>query len=84
MTTNGAEIKLPRQQQVIVDLLMNSGDVSIKTVFDAIGGPRDYYTNRRRQQYLQTYIRAANRHLAERGLAIRPGEMKRTYRLYVV
>lgn len=77
------EIQLPAQQQVLFDLLRNAGDVSIDKLFEAIDGSSEY-EGVARQQWLGSYITRMNRRLRAHRLAVRPGALKRTYRLTVV
>jgi hypothetical protein len=79
-------IRLPgRRQRALFEALKGNGDVAIDTLFETIDGPRGRYpTHKGRQQYLGMYISVLNRRLTPHGLAARPGERKRTYRLTVV
>lgn len=80
------DIRLPgRRQRALFTALKSNGDVAIDDLFKAAGGPQDRYPmHRGRQQYLGKYLNVLNRRLAAHGLAVRPGERKRTYRLTVI
>lgn len=76
--SNEARMKLPAQQHKLYAALLDQGDVAIdllyRTLFDR-EPPKDA------QQRLGPYIVKLNRRLAEHGLIVRPGRIKRTYSL---
>ena len=80
------EIRLygPEQRALFAVLKQNGGDVHIDTLFEAVDGPAHVRSPRQRQQWLGSYLTRLNRRLRPYGIAVRPGDLKRTYRLNVV
>lgn len=74
-------IVLPERQQKLYDALAGRGDVPISDLCDAIEANLE---NTPAQQWLGPYITRLNRRLAKRGLRVKPGALKGTYRLIVV
>lgn len=73
-------LRLGPKQRALYERLQGCGDVSIDELFEAVGGK----DGRHRQSWLGPYITRLNRRLAPHHLAVRPGDLKRTYRLQVV
>ncbi len=79
------ELKLPRQQQVVYDLLARSGDVSVVDLYLAVGGDperADEHDDKSRswaQSRVIQHIGRLNRRLKAHGLQVKPGRIKRTY-----
>lgn len=74
--------RLPARQRQLYDLLLGQGDVPIRDLFQAMGGPTTMDdTNRNRQAWLSPYVRRLNRRLDAEGLVVTPGQLKQTYRL---
>ena len=67
----------PREQQ-LYDLLFGRGDVPIKELYEAMGGPPNPKW-RYIQRWLGPYITLLNRRLE--GMKVEPGALKQTYRL---
>lgn len=80
------EVKLAsRHQRALFEALRSNGDVSIDILFQAIDGPGErYVTPTERRRWIGSYITRLNRRLAPHRLTIKPGDLKRTYRLNVV
>lgn len=74
----------PRQQQ-LYDLLLNQGDVPLKTLYEALKTPASRpYTARWASQWMSKPIALLNRKLARRGLRVVPGALlKHSYRLTI-
>jgi len=79
------DIYLPPRQRALFGSLKGCGDVHIDVLFAAVDGPAQrYVTPTMRRRWIGSYLTRLNRRLAGHGLAVQPGEMKRTYRLHVV
>ena len=73
--------KLPDQQQRLYDRLKGRGDVRIEELLKTIEVSPGRHNQ---QQVLGSYITRLNRRLRNHGQAVKPGEVKRTYRLVVL
>lgn len=72
---------MPPRTKQLHDLLFGRGDVSIASLFTAMGGPDSMCADSRsRAAWLSPYIRRLNKHLPS-GLVCEPGEVKQTYRI---
>ena len=75
------ENELPPRLQTLYDALAGRGDVAFETLCDAMGAELKATSP---QNWLTPYITRLNRRLARRGLRVKTGDLKRTYRLVVV
>lgn len=80
--------KLPRRMDDLYHLLIGEGDVSVVALFEAMNPTKTRKDATRRvhgtlyaQVWIGTYVRRLNKKIAPDGLAVVPGQMKRTYRL---
>lgn len=80
MTTT-TELCLPPVLSRIYAALIGEGDVAIDALLHAaqIQAPEKL-----RQEYLGPYITRLNRRLKNHGRAVKPGQLKGTYRLVIV
>lgn len=74
-------IQLPQRLQQLYDSLAGQGDVQIDLLCRAVDANLE---NTPGQQWLGPYITRLNRRIKARGLAVKPGALKGTYRLTVV
>ena len=79
-----SEVALTPKQRALFDVVRGAGDVSIDALFKAIEGPGHLRSTRQKQRWLGSYLTRLNRRLAPHRMAVRPGDLKRTYRLNVV
>ena len=75
------DLQLPERQRKLYDALAGRGDVPITDLCKAIEANLE---NTAPQQWLGPYITRLNRRLSKRGLVVKPGALKGTYRLIVV
>lgn len=76
--------QLPTQQRALHDALKAKGDVPIADLYAALF-PEAVETERtRQQQMLGPYITRLNRRLAKHRQAVKPGDLKGTYRLVIL
>lgn len=75
---------LPAQQRVLHDALKSKGDVPIADLFAALFPGADESERVRQQQMLGPYITRLNRRLSKHRQAVKPGDLKGTYRLVIL
>jgi hypothetical protein len=73
---------LPLRCQQIFDTLKGRGDVPVHELCQAIDKKSTAFSYD--QQFLGSYINRLNRRLKKRGMKVKPGALKGTYRLTVV
>ena len=75
---------LPPAQQRLFDALKGQGDVKIDVIFAAVYPDWPEAEPRYKQQRLGPVITRLNRRIAKDRMAVKPGDIKSTYRLTLV
>ncbi len=74
-------MELPPAAQRLFDVFRGVGDVPIPMIHKAVFGDDPSLDTRGMQQRIGTPISRLNRRLRAHGLAVKPGQLKLTYRL---
>jgi len=75
---------LPAQQRVLYDALKGKGDVPIDAIYAGLGLTGAITDRVTQQQMLGPYITRLNRRLSKHRQAVKPGDLKGTYRLVIL
>jgi hypothetical protein len=76
--------QLPAQQRTLYEALKGKGDVAIGDLFCALLPGAEEQERTRQQQMLGPYITRLNRRLSKHRQAVKPGDLKGTYRLVIL
>ena len=76
-------INLPAQQQTLFASLSGKGDVPFADLYRALYPDGQVEGRAAQQQVLGPFVTRLNRRLAKHRMAVKPGDLKGTYRLIV-
>ena len=82
--TEEPEIHLPKKLRQFYEMLRGGGDVKIVDLYVALSEKPPLPDSARMHMWLGPYVVKINRRIKKHGQAVRPGELRRTYRLIVL